>query len=165
MNRFLSLAGAVLALFLLLPGQAYSRGGGGRQNDQENDRPTPTPAPTPAAAVPVQGIISEVTPFAVSIKTSPLTTALSYKVSRDTPITLNGKTVTVADLKPGMLATVTPARDNVYADSIVASIPAAEPPAGSSVPPDAQASVPVPQAPASSSSSSSYSPFGRQSMP
>ncbi len=119
--------------------------------------------PAPAAAVPVQGVVTEVTPFAVSIQSSPQTTALVYKVSRDTPITLNGRNVTVADLKPGMIATVTPARDNVYADSIVASIPAAAPPEASSAQPVAPVSVP--QSPGSTSSASTYSPFGRTSMP
>ncbi len=123
---------AIFVLALLVSSPAYSRGGGGggrgfggRDNGYGQEAPTPKPTPTPTPApAPVQGVISNVTAFAVSIKTNPQAMDQTYKVGFQTTITVNNVPSTIGALKPGMIATITPAADNIYATSIVASLPA-----------------------------------------
>jgi len=174
MNKLSSFTGIALAIFMLLPGHAYSRGGGGgggggrgNQDAQDNAQPTPTPTPKPAP-VPVQGVITAVTPFAVSLNNGPQTVTLTFKVGRDTTITLGGRTVTVADLKPGMLATIKPAADRVYADSIVASMPVVATPTPAPATASAPGSQPpyVPPAPAGQGyTGPTPPPFGQKFVP
>jgi hypothetical protein len=175
MQKLLSLLGVTLAILMLLPDHAYARGGGGggggrgggRQNQQE-DTPKATPTPTPAPApVPVQGVITAVTPFAISLNNGPQTVILTFKVGRDTTITLTGKTVTIADLKPGMTATIKPAADRVYADSIVATVPVAATPTPAPVADSGPAPRPyVPPAPAAQGPTGpTPPPFGQKFVP
>ena len=183
MKKLLLLPCVALAIFILLPDQAFSRGGGGggggrgRGNGNNGDneaQPTPRPSPSPSAtpAQPIQGTISNVTPFAISIKTNPQATAQTFKVATNTTITLNGVPVTIAALKPGMLATVTPAAaavfDGLYATSIVATLPVATPaatPALATNPPAQPPRQTAPQPPAAQQPPGATTQAGGQSAP
>lgn len=171
MQKWFSVLGILLVASIAAPDHAYSRGGGGgggRRFNNDDDTPakaTPTPAPAPAT---VQGTIIGVTPFAVSVQVTPQAPSITFKVGNTSSITLNGRVVGVNDLKPGMIATIKPMQDNVYANTITATLPApvAPPDAGSSTAAAPQRpSVPsVPSsAPAASTGGGSY--FGQRNNP
>lgn len=173
MKKLLTSLCFALAILALLSGNAFSRGGGGgggrggfgKGGGNNYNRPTPTPEPTPTPAPsPVQGIISNVTPFAVSIKTSPQAVEQTFKVGATTTITLNAVPVNIAALKPGMTATITPTADKIYASSVVAVVPvaAATPtPVAVSKPQPQQSPAAAQQTPAQQPPGSASAPFGR----
>jgi hypothetical protein len=99
-----------------------------------NARATPHPRPRPRSSEsPVwthqEIVISAVTPASVTVEDRTVSnqgmvlnkTNKTYLVSQFTEVTVNGQRATIADLKPGMKATVTIGTDPTKAARIVAS--------------------------------------------
>ncbi len=100
--RGISLAISVLAMLSLVASSAHAKG-----------KPKP-PAPIHKT------VIDAVTPNSVTIKEA--TTTKTYSISTLTEVTLNGQRATIADLKPGLIVSVT-LRDPTNASRIVATSP------------------------------------------
>jgi len=77
--------------------------------------------PTPVPYVQFHVTISSVSADSISIQTAK--GLKTYKITKYTAITYEGKTVTPADLKAGMKVSVTPGFDTTTAGTITASAP------------------------------------------
>jgi len=120
----------VLAFGFFAPYNAYSKkphSNRSQSTRQATPEPTAQPIPTATPQLNIQGTIMNLGAgfITVSAGQSPRT----FKVTQYTQIVLDAHTATFANLKAGMLITLTPTTDQTYANSIVASSLAGTPPA------------------------------------
>ena|ERR1700677_114952 len=157
MKRFLPTLCSAFCLVVLFADHAYAQAYGqvespkrGRNGRLITPSPTPannTQAPVASATpVPVQepGVIVSVAQSSFTIVRGDTKISATYKVTQYSKVTLNGQTAPFSSLKPGMLATVIPNDDQIYADAVAASDPPPAPPAPAATPDPALATAPAP---------------------
>lgn len=94
---------------------------------QDTNKPAKKPAVPNASASPTEGRVGYVSEKKITVKVKGAEASTAFKVDAETKVTLKGEAKTVADLKRGWIAKVTPKDSDVETAAVIEVIKAEVP--------------------------------------